>query len=318
MNSVLIAGGAGFLGSHLCDYYIARGYEVTAIDNLSTGSMNNIEHLRDKPEFRFIQADVSEQLPAEITGKTYDSVLNMASPASPPHYQRLGLETLKVGSLGTFNLLELARKNNAKFFHASTSEVYGDPEVHPQPETYKGSVNCYGPRSMYDEAKRYAEALIYTYREKYGIPTFIGRFFNTYGPRMDSDDGRVVSNFIVQALRGNDITIYGNGSQTRSFCYVDDLVDAITKLLDSDYHEPINLGNPGEFTIRELAEMVIEKTHTSSKCTFKALPVDDPTQRKPVIDVAKKELGWSPNVPLQEGLQRTIAYFEAQEKKITT
>lgn len=309
MTKVLIAGGAGFLGSHLSDYYLDKGSEVVAVDNFSTCTDQNIEHLKENPAFTFIEADISDDLPASVTDHTYDIILNMASPASPPHYQRLGLETLKVGSVGTFNLLELARRDDAKFFHASTSEVYGDPEVHPQPESYKGSVNCYGPRSMYDEAKRYAEALIYTYRVKYNTKTYVGRFFNTYGPRMDAKDGRVVSNFIVQALQNRDITVYGDGGQTRSFCYVDDLIIAITKLINSDYHEPINLGNPGEFTVKELAEMVIKLTDSTSTLTYHPLPGDDPLQRKPDISLASKELDWTPRIKLDEGLQKTIQYF---------
>lgn len=311
MTRVLIAGGAGFLGSHLSDHYLSKGFEVVSVDNFSTCSDGNIAHLRENDKFTFVEADISDDLPEEITNKTYDIILNMASPASPPHYQRLGLETLKVGSVGTFNLLELARRDDAKFFHASTSEVYGDPEVHPQPESYKGSVNCYGPRSMYDEAKRYAEALIYTYREKYGTKTYVGRFFNTYGPRMDAKDGRVVSNFIVQALQNQNITVYGDGGQTRSFCYVDDLVDAITKLIDSEYHEPINLGNPGEFTVKELAEIIIDLTASTSKLTYHPLPGDDPLQRKPVIERAKRELDWEPAVSLRDGLKKTITHFES-------
>lgn len=252
-RNVLISGAAGFLGSHLCDNYIANGDTVWGIDNLSTGSRKNVAHLDNTKAFHFVEGDITEELPQAILDQKWDVILNMASPASPPHYQRLGIETLMVGANGTLHLLELANRNGARFFHASTSEVYGDPEIHPQPETYKGSVNCYGPRSMYDESKRYAEALIYTYRQKYGTDTCVGRFFNTYGPRMDANDGRVVSNFIVQALKGEDLTVYGNGGQTRSFCYVDDLVNGITMLVDSEESNPINLGNPGEFTIKELA-----------------------------------------------------------------
>ncbi len=309
---VLIAGGAGFLGSHLADYYLKLGDSVVSVDNLSTGSQKNIAHLASNTKFTFIKADISDDLPSELATDTFDIILNMASPASPPHYQRLGLETLKVGSIGTYNLLELARKSNARFFHASTSEVYGDPEVHPQPESYKGSVNCYGPRSMYDESKRYAEALIYTYRAKYEVSTCIGRFFNTYGPRMDANDGRVVSNFIVQALQDIDITIYGDGGQTRSFCYVDDLVKGIAALIDSDESDPINLGNPGEFTIKELANLVIDQTNSKSSVTYHPLPGDDPLQRQPVIEHAKNKLGWEPTIQLNEGLAQTVEYFKKQ------
>lgn len=312
---VLIAGGAGFLGSYLCDYYIDSGYEVDCVDDLSTGSINNIEHLQKQKGFTFYQHDIVQPLPKEITTKTYAYILNMASPASPPHYQRLAIETLRVGSMGTENLLELTRQSGARFFHASTSEVYGDPEVHPQPESYKGSVNSYGPRSMYDEAKRYAEALIYAYRKKYGLSTCIGRFFNTYGPRMDPHDGRVVSNFIVQALGDRPLTIYGDGSQTRSSCYVDDLVKGIVALVDSKEEGPMNLGNPGEFTIKELAHKVLEQIGSKSKLLYLPLPGDDPLQRKPVIDLAKQKLGWEPTINLDEGLEKTIIYFRGQLEK---
>jgi UDP-glucuronate decarboxylase len=312
MNSkkVFISGGAGFLGSFLSDHYLERGYEVDSADNLSTGSNRNIAHLKDKPNFNFHKIDIVNPLPQEILDTKYDIILNMASPASPPHYQRLAIETMQVGSQGTLNLLELARKSGARFFHSSTSEVYGDPEVHPQPESYWGKVHSYGPRSMYDEAKRYAEALIYSYRKKYGVSTCVGRFFNTYGPRMDAKDGRVVSNFIVQALEDRPITIYGEGSQTRSFCYVDDLVKGIAALIDSDEEGPMNLGNPGEFTIKELAEIVIKKTKSKSKLTFLPLPGDDPTQRKPDISLAKKKLGWEPTITLEQGLDKAIEYFK--------
>jgi nucleoside-diphosphate-sugar epimerase len=238
---VIISGGAGFLGSFLADHYIGGGYDVIIVDNLSTGSTRNIQHLISKDGFTFIEHDIVEPLPKLVTSKKYDLVLNMASPASPPHYQRLAIETLEVGSIGTKNLLDLALRDGARFFQASTSEVYGDPEVHPQTESYKGSVNCYGPRAMYDESKRYAEALIYVYKQKYGLSTATARFFNTYGPRMDAHDGRVVSNFIVQALQGRDLTIYGDGKQTRSFCYVDDLIKGLTAFIDSDAEGPVIL-----------------------------------------------------------------------------
>jgi nucleoside-diphosphate-sugar epimerase len=307
---VLITGGAGFLGTNLSNYYLDQGDTVVALDNLSTGLAANLKHLEDNKDFTFVNCDITEDLPKEVTDKKYDIILNMASPASPPHYQRLGIETLQVGSVGTLKMLDLAQRDSARFFHASTSEVYGDPEVHPQPETYKGSVNCYGPRSMYDESKRYAEALIWTYREKHGTNTCVGRFFNTYGPHMDPKDGRVVSNFIVQALQGKPLTIYGDGGQTRSFCYVDDLVAGIVKLVDSDLHDPINIGNPGEFTIKELADIVMEKISNGSKLEYYPLPGDDPLQRKPVIEKAKKELGWEPKIKLEEGLDKTIEYFK--------
>ncbi len=312
-KTVLISGGAGFLGSHLSDYYLGRGYKVVGVDNLSTGSKDNIAHLAENTDYTFVEADIVEELPSKVTSQKYDIVLNMASPASPPHYQRLSLETLRVGSEGTLRLLDLARQSGAIFFHASTSEVYGDPEVHPQPESYKGSVNCYGPRAMYDESKRYAEALIYAYRERYPeVQTRIARFFNTYGPRMDANDGRVVSNLVVQALQGSPLTIYGDGKQTRSFCYVSDLVEGIARLIDSDESDPTNLGNPGEFTIRELADLVLELTGSKSELINKDLPKDDPLQRQPVIDKAKKILGWEPTVPLKEGLGYTIEYFKTK------
>jgi nucleoside-diphosphate-sugar epimerase len=308
-KTILIAGGAGFLGSHLCDAYIRMGWEVYCVDNLSTCSKANIKHLESEEKFHFVKHDVCVPLGGGFIKGKVDVVANLASPASPPHYQRLSLETLSAGSVGTFNLLELAREHGARFFHASTSEVYGDPEVHPQPETYKGSVNCYGPRSMYDEAKRYAEALIYSYRERYGLSTAIARFFNTYGPRMDADDGRVVSNFIVQALRNEPLTVYGAGTQTRSFCYVDDLIAGIVALIGSDESGPINLGNPGEFTIIELARLVQSIVNGADKVVHRPLPGDDPMQRKPDISKAMQRLQWQPTVDLETGLKKTIAYF---------
>jgi nucleoside-diphosphate-sugar epimerase len=308
-GTVLIAGGAGFLGSHLCDSYI-KTHEVICVDNLSTGSMRNIAHLEGEKSFQFIEADIVGALPDSVMAKKYAIVINMASPASPPHYQRLAVETLEAGSIGTKNLLELAKRDNARFFQASTSEVYGDPEVHPQTELYKGSVNCYGPRSMYDEAKRYAEALIYVYKNTYKVNTVVARFFNTYGPRMDKDDGRVVSNFINQAIDGRDLTIYGDGSQTRSFCYVDDLIKAILLLIDSSEEGPINLGNPSEFTIKELATIVQEMIPGKSKIVYEPLPGDDPLQRKPDITKVKQVLGWEPTVKLRDGLRETMRYFQ--------
>lgn len=308
-GAVLISGGAGFLGSYLCDYYIERAYEVVCVDNLSTCTGVNIKHLASKDGFSFIKADITRPLPAKIVDKKYEIVLNMASPASPPQYQRLSIETLQAGSEGTLNMLEIAQKSGARFFHASTSEVYGDPEVHPQSESYWGKVHSYGPRSMYDESKRYAEALIYSYRQRYGLSTAIARFFNTYGPRMDPQDGRVVSNLIVQALRDKPMTIYGDGSQTRSFCYVEDLIKGIVALVDSDEEGPMNLGNPDEFTISELAKMIIKKIGSKSKITYLPLPGDDPTQRRPDISLAKKKLGWEPKIKLEQGLDKTIDYF---------
>lgn len=307
---ILITGGAGFLGSHLADKYLADGYKVTCVDNLSTGSTLNISHLMTNKNFNFIEYDICNPVPSNIIAQKYDIIANLASPASPPHYQRLAIETLDVGSVGLKNMLELARKNNARFFQASTSEVYGDPEVHPQPETYKGSVNTYGPRSMYDESKRFGEALIYTYRNKYKLNTVIARFFNTYGPKMDPYDGRVVSNFIVQAIKGQSLTVYGDGMQTRSFCYVDDLIEGIKLLIDSNEEGPMNLGNPGEFTIVELAKKVINLTGSNSELIYEPLPGDDPMQRKPDINLAINKLHWNPKINLDDGLQKTIEYFK--------
>ncbi len=310
---VLIAGGAGFLGSHLCDYYLAKGDDVFALDNFSTGRRENLSHIQSA-NFTLIEHDIVKPLPKKIAEGQFDIILNMASPASPPHYQRLSIETLEVGSIGTQRLLDLAKDTNARFFHASTSEVYGDPEIHPQPESYKGSVNCYGPRAMYDESKRYAEALIYSHRERFNTNTCLARFFNTYGPRMDPKDGRVVSNLIVQALSGAPLTIYGDGSQTRSFCYVDDLIEGITSLIDSKESNPMNLGNPGEFTILQLAEKIKNLTNSLSEIVHEPLPGDDPLQRKPVIDYAKKALHWTPTIQLDEGLMSTIEYFKSLQQ----
>ncbi|MBI4100884.1 SDR family oxidoreductase [Candidatus Microgenomates bacterium] len=308
-KTVLIAGGAGFLGSHLCDHYI-QSYRVVCVDNLSTGSKRNVRHLQKEPKFKFYRADITKPLPSAVTKQHYQAVINMASPASPPQYQRLALATLQVGSQGTLSLLELARANRARFFHASTSEVYGDPKVHPQPESYRGSVNCYGPRSMYDEAKRYAEALIYSYQRQYQTKICLARIFNTYGPRMDMADGRVVSNFIAQALESKPLTIYGDGRQTRSFCYVSDLISGIIKLIDSGYQQPLNLGNPQEFTIKELAAKVLKLTGSKSPLKHLPLPADDPLQRRPVITKANRLLGWQPKVKLEDGLRTAIEYFQ--------
>jgi UDP-glucuronate decarboxylase len=309
-KSVLISGGAGFLGSYLCEAFLKKGWTVLALDNLSTGSMKNISHLMDNSNFGFIRHDICKPLPAQVKLLDFSVIANLASPASPPHYQRLSIETLNVGSLGVSNMLKLAKDKKARFFHASTSEVYGDPLIHPQTESYKGNVNSYGPRSMYDESKRFAEALIYAYREKFKLNTSFVRIFNTYGPRMDAYDGRVVSNFIVQALKGEPITIYGKGDQTRSFCYVDDLIRGFMAMIESGEEGPINLGNPTEFTIIELAEKVLKLTKSKSKLIYLPLPGDDPTQRKPDITLAKKKLGWTPTIKLNEGLAKTMAYFE--------
>jgi len=306
MKRVVITGGAGFLGSNLVRALLARGDEVVAVDNLSTGRRANIADLEGGPGFTFIEADVSEGL--DVPGPV-DAVLHFASPASPPRYLAMPLETLAVGSSGTRHGLELARGRGARFLLASTSEVYGDPAVHPQPETYFGNVNPIGPRSVYDEAKRFAEALTMAYHRTHDVDVRIVRIFNSYGPGMDPEDGRVVSNFLVEALQGKPITIYGDGTQTRSFCYVDDEVRGIVALLDSDCLGPVNVGNPNEFSMLELAALVIEVTGSSSELVYEPLPADDPTQRQPDLTVANRDLGWSPEVELREGLTRTAEYF---------
>ncbi len=306
MARVVVTGGAGFLGSHLCDALLARGDEVVAIDNLLTGSVDNIAHLRATEAFSFRQHDVST--PYSVDG-TVDAVMHLASPASPRDYLDHPIETLDVGSTGTRNGLELAKEKGAKFFLSSTSEVYGDPAVHPQPESYWGNVNPIGPRSVYDEAKRFAEAITFAYHRTHGVEVRVVRIFNTYGPRMRPNDGRVVSNFLVQALRGDPITIYGSGNQTRSFCYVSDLIRGFLALLDSDQIGPINIGNPGEFTIAELAELVLQTTGSPSKIVYEPLPQDDPTQRRPDITLASNHLTWEPTVALADGLVTTAAYF---------
>jgi UDP-glucuronate decarboxylase len=306
--SVLVTGGAGFLGSHLCDKLIASGASVICLDNLQTGSLENIAHLRSNPSFEFVEHDVVEPYDFDV-----DQIYNLACPASPPHYQADPIRTTKTSVLGAINALELAKRRKARVFQASTSEVYGDPLVHPQPESYWGHVNPIGIRSCYDEGKRCAETLFFDYQRQYGVDIRVARIFNTYGPRMDPNDGRVVSNFIVQALRGEALTIYGDGSQTRSFCYVDDLVDGFLRLvsLTSPQITPINLGNPNEFTISQLALIVAEITGNIARIVYKPLPSDDPTQRRPEITRAKEVLGWQPNVQLREGLAKTVAYFES-------
>ena len=303
---VLITGAAGFLGSHLCDRFLAEGHEVIGMDNFITGHPDNIAHLMGRSDFRFVEHNVTEFIYVE---GPLNGVLHFASPASPVDYLEQPIPTLKVGSLGTHKALGLAKAKGARFLLASTSEVYGDPQVHPQPESYWGHVNPVGPRGVYDEAKRFAEAMTMAYHRFHGVETRIVRIFNTYGPRMRPGDGRVVSNFIVQALRGDPISIYGDGSQTRSFTYVDDLVEGIYRLFQSDRAEPTNIGNPGEFTVRELAEQVLEMTESASELNFLPLPEDDPKVRQPDISVAQEVLGWAPTVPLAEGLQRTIPYF---------
>jgi UDP-glucuronate decarboxylase len=303
---VLVTGGAGFLGSHLCERLLERGDEVLCMDNYFTGSKVNVRHLLENPFFELIRHDVTHPFFFEV-----DEIYNLACPASPIHYQFNPIKTVKTSVMGAINCLGLAKRVGAKIFQASTSEVYGDPQVHPQKESYWGHVNPFGPRSCYDEGKRCAETLFLNYHQQNKVNIRIIRIFNTYGPRMNEADGRVVSNFIVQALRGDDITVFGEGKQTRSFCYVDDLIDGMIKLMDGpdDLDYPINIGNPNEFTILELAEKVIQKTGSSSKIVFNALPKDDPLQRQPDISLAKEKLGWEPNYPLDKGLDKTIDYF---------
>ncbi|MCM8762570.1 MAG: SDR family oxidoreductase [Candidatus Omnitrophica bacterium] len=309
-RQVLISGGAGFIGSHLCDYYIQRGYKVWCIDNLCTSSIENIKHLGNLSDFKFIQEDL-------ITFKTsllkhkFDMVFHLASPASPPDYFRLPLETLKVNSLGTEKMLEIAKMSEAKFLFSSTSEVYGDPTISPQPEIYWGNVNPVGPRSVYDEGKRYGEALVMAYHRKYRVNTRIIRIFNTYGERMRLNDGRVIPNFIAQILDSKPLTIYGDGKQTRSFCYVDDLIKGITKMIEVDYHLPVNLGNPDEFTILQLAEVIQKITGIKAQIEFLPPLEDDPKQRRPDISKAKELLHWEPKVSLEEGLTKTLNYFRS-------
>lgn len=307
MKRVLVTGGAGFLGSHLCDRLLKEDCDVICVDNLFTGSKENIRHLLNKPYFEFIRHDITEPLYVEV-----DQIYNLACPASPVHYQYNPIKTMKTNFLGALNMLGLAKRVKARILQASTSEVYGDPEIHPQPESYRGNVNPNGIRACYDEGKRAAEALFFDYHRQHGLEIKVMRIFNTYGPRMNPEDGRVVSNFIMQAIRGENITVYGNGSQTRSFCYVDDLIDGMVRLMDSrtDFTGPVNIGNPGEFTILQLAQMVIAMTGSHSKIVYQPLPQDDPLQRKPVIELANKELGWKPKIELEAGLAKTIAYFE--------
>jgi dTDP-glucose 4,6-dehydratase len=308
MKRVLITGAAGFLGSHLCDRFIREGYQVVAMDNLITGDLKNIEHLFKLKEFEFYHHDVSKfiHVPGEL-----DYILHFASPASPIDYLKIPIQTLKVGSLGTHNCLGLAKAKGARMLIASTSEVYGDPMVHPQTEDYWGNVNPIGPRGVYDEAKRFQEAITMAYHRYHGVETRIVRIFNTYGPRMRLNDGRVLPAFIGQALRGEDLTVFGDGSQTRSFCYVDDLIEGIYRLLHSDYAEPVNIGNPSEITIADFAEEIIKLTGTDQKVIYKPLPVDDPMQRQPNIDRARAILGWEPKVSRAEGLKITYDYFRS-------
>ncbi len=306
-KKILVTGAAGFLGSHLCDYLLAEGHTIVGVDDLSTGNAANLSHLAGEARFTFIEQDIVRPFdPGRI-----DYIFNLASPASPADYTRLGVETLLVGSAGTINTLDLARKYNASYLHASTSECYGDPEVHPQIETYWGHVNPVGPRSVYDESKRFSEAAVMAYHRYYGVDTRLVRIFNTYGPRLQANDGRVISNFLIQALRGEPLTIYGDGSQTRSFCYVSDLIEGIVRLSRFSEHLPVNIGNPEEWTIHECAREVLAVTGSSSKIIFLPLPEDDPTRRRPDIEKARTLLGWEPKVKLREGLKLSLAYFKS-------
>ncbi len=306
---VLVTGGAGFIGSHLCERLLERNNDVLCIDNYFTGSKNNVAHLLQNPNFELMRHDVTFPLYIET-----DEIYNLACPASPVHYQFDPVQTTKTSVHGAINMLGLAKRVRAKIFQASTSEVYGDPEVHPQVESYWGRVNPIGPRACYDEGKRCAETLFFDYRRQHNLSIKVARVFNTYGPRMHPNDGRVVSNFIVQALRNDPVTIYGNGEQTRSFCYVDDLIEAFLRIMDTedDFTGPVNIGNPNEFTIRELADAVIELTGSKSEIISKPLPADDPVQRQPDISIAREKLDWEPTIQLQEGLVKTIAYFDAR------
>jgi len=304
---ILITGGAGFIGSHLCDFLIKEGHNIICMDNLITGNRKNIQHLSENPNFEFVEYDITKQI--EIKGKI-DYVLHLASLASPVDYLKYPIKTLKVGSLGTHNGLGVAKANRAKFLLTSTSEVYGDPLVNPQPESYWGNVNCIGPRGVYDESKRFAEAITLAYHKAHSIDTKIVRIFNTYGPRMRERDGRAIPNFIDQALKNRPLTVYGDGSQTRSFCYITDMIEGIYKLMNSDLNEPVNIGNPNEMTILHLAEKIIELLGSKSKIEHKSLPEDDPKVRRPDITKAKSELSWQPKVGLEEGLKESIDWFK--------
>jgi dTDP-glucose 4,6-dehydratase len=305
---VLVTGASGFLGSHLTDRLIGEGHSVLGVDNLSTGDLANIAHLENEPRFTFEERDICQPFdPGKV-----DAVYNMASPASPPEYLKLAIETLRVGSVGTENTLEIAQKYGAAYLHASTSECYGDPLEHPQTESYWGNVNPVGPRSVYDEAKRYAEALTMAYHRSRGVNTHLVRIFNTYGPRLHPSDGRVISNFMMQALRDEPLTVYGDGQQTRSFCFVADLIEGILRLSRSDEHMPTNIGNPVEFTILECAETILEVTGSKSELRFEPLPQDDPTRRKPDISKAKRVLDWEPKVSLKEGLKLSLEFFQSK------
>jgi UDP-glucuronate decarboxylase len=306
INRILVTGGAGFLGSHLCERLVEQGHDVVCLDNFFTSQKTNVAHLLGRPNFDLVRHDITEPVVMEV-----DQIYNLACPAAPGHYQYNPIKTMKTSVLGAIHTLGIARRCRAKILQASTSEVYGDPELHPQPESYRGAVNPVGPRACYDEGKRAAETLFMDYHRMHKLNVRIVRIFNTYGPRMHPFDGRVVSNFIRQALRGEDITVFGDGSQTRSFCYRDDLVEGMLRMMDGpdDFHGPVNLGNPDEFTILELAQLVIELTASRSKIVYSELPADDPTRRRPDISLAKNKLGWEPRTPLRAGLERTIAWF---------
>jgi len=308
---VLVTGAAGFLGSHLTDALLSEGHEVVGLDNLSTGSTENLTHLDREPRFEYVQRDIT--VPFDLGAVDY--VFNFASPASPVDYGRLGVETLMVGALGTRHALDVAQRYRAKFLHASTSECYGDPQVHPQTEDYWGHVNPVGPRSVYDEAKRFAEALTMAYHRYYGVDTRLVRIFNTYGPRLQKNDGRVISNFMMQALQGEDLTVYGEGEQTRSFCYVSDEIEGILRLAKSDEHLPVNIGNPQEWTVLECARAVLRVTGSSSRIAFRPLPQDDPMQRQPDITRARTLLGWEPKIDLETGLRLSLEYFRSQVER---
>ncbi len=306
-QTILVTGAAGFLGSHLSDVLLAEGHTIVGVDDLSTGNLANVAHLAAEPRFNLIEHDICK----EFDPGPVDFVYNLASPASPTDYVRLGVATLRVGSAGTINTLDLARKYGARYLHASTSECYGDPEVHPQVETYWGHVNPVGPRSVYDEAKRFSEAAVMAYHRYYGMDTRLVRIFNTYGPRLQANDGRVISNLMMQALRGDPLTVYGDGSQTRSFCFVSDLIDGIVRLAGSSVHLPVNIGNPDEWTILECAREVLAVTGSKSEIQFDPLPEDDPARRRPDITRARTMLGWEPKIALREGLERSLEYFQS-------
>lgn len=307
MKIILVTGGAGFIGSHLCEYLLQKGDKVICVDNLFTGSKDNISHLMNSPNFEFIEHDIID--PLVLDNKKLDQIYNLACPASPVHYQFNPVRTVKANTIGVINMLGLAKKHNARILQASTSEVYGDPDVHPQTEDYRGNVNPIGPRACYDEGKRVAETLFFDYQRQHGLQIRVARIFNTYGPRMAKNDGRVVSNFIVQTLSNEDISVYGDGNQTRSFCFVSDLVEGLYRLMNSETTGPVNLGNPRELTILEIANKIIHLTGSSSKIIFKPLPQDDPKQRQPDITLAKTELEWQPSIDLDSGLKSTIDYF---------